>query len=197
MRKVLQTKQTFCPNVSTEESFIHPAQLNYPLACIREMTLFSLPIVSQAIIKIQPCAVSNSPGKKCNIEDLLHFEPYSDLGERILQILFNQENGETIVTDDFLYSIAASIIENTDDHTALEFKKKVFTKILNLPTVAYKQETCDSDLDPKIYKLLRIFQTWKSCSAGTYQCLREKLDEFSLFCGRNPLVSRYIIIRPL
>ena len=44
MREVLQAKKTFCPSISTAESFIHPKCLKYPLPCIREMALFSLPI---------------------------------------------------------------------------------------------------------------------------------------------------------
>ena len=186
MRKVLQAKQTFCPNVSTAESFIHPKHLCYPLPCIREMNLFSLPIVARAIVQIDPCAVNES-GELLSIDELICFEPYSCLGESMLQKLFNQENAETIVTDGFLQNMAGAIVENTDDHTTREFKRKVFMKVFKISPVAIKEATHDSDLETE--RLFGIFQAWCSHSDGTYQCLRQKLDDFSLFHGRNPLVS--------
>ena len=188
MRKVLQAKETFCPNISTAESFIHPEHLHHPLPCIREISHFSVPIVAEAIIHIEPFAVTDSD-EFFRIEELVHFEPYSCLGETMLQIIFDQEDEKKIVTDDFLRKMACAIVDNTSNHTTLEFKQKVFIKVFEISPVApaIKKDIHDSDLETEI--LLRIFQVWRSHSDGTYASLRQTLDDFSLFHGRNPLVS--------
>ena len=179
MRKVLQAKQTFCPNITTAESVIHPRHLHYPLPCIREISHFPIPIVARAVVHINPCALTES-GELFGIEELVRFEPYSCLGEGLLQILFHQEDEKKTVTEVFLRDMAAAIVVNTGNYTAQEFKKKVFMKVF--------KSTHDSDLESKI--LFRIFQAWRrSHSDGTYKRLRQLLDDFSLFHGRNPLVS--------
>ena len=183
IRKVLQAKKTYCPSISTAESFIHPKCLQYPLPCISEMALFSLPIVTQAIINSEPFAVSND-GKMYNVEKLVLFEPYSHIGETNLQTIFDPENKQKTIEDSILKSIAYSITECTEDPQALKLKKQMFVEAFKV--------MCHSDNE-----LLEIFQAWNSHSTGTYQCLREKLDDISLFCGRNILVSRYIYVNSL
>ena len=185
MKKVFQAKESFCPNVSTAESFIHPKDLQYPLPRITETSLFALPTVARAIVESEPCAVSDN-GEMLDIEELISFDPYSDVDESILETLFDQQNREKQVTDEFLYDFSSSIVENTDQHETLEFKKKLFIKIFKLRKVMLKRGSRDAD---EVHKVLAIFQAWQHNSAGTYQCLREMLDEYSVFCGRNPLVS--------
>ena len=45
----------------------------------------------------------------------------------------------------FLRDVADAIVENTDNYTTLEFKKKVFMKVFNV-----KKGTHDSDLKSEI-----------------------------------------------
>ena len=183
IKKVLQAKKTFCPNTSTAESLIHPRCLQYPLACIAKIILFPLPIVTQAIVEAEPFAVSDD-NKTFSVEKLILFEPYFHFDQSHLKTIFDPDNEQKKIQDDTLQNITDSITEYTEDLKALEFKTKIFANIFKVHKAMHGRSKHESGIE-----LLRVFHTWKSHSDGTYQCLRKTLDEFSLFCGRNLLVS--------
>ena len=41
----------------------------------------------------------------------------------------------------------------------------------------------------KYHKVVEMFHVWQKKCEGTYQCLRQYLDEYSVFAERSPLVS--------
>ena len=183
IKKVLQAKKTFCPNTFTAESLIHPQCLQYPLACIAKIILFPLPIVTQAIVEAEPFAVSDD-NKTFSVEKLILFEPYFHFDQSHLKTIFDPDNEQKQIQDDTLQNITDSITEYTGNLKALEFKTMIFANIFKFHKAMHGRSKHETGIE-----LLRVFHTWKSHSDGTYQCLRKTLDEFSLFCGRNPLVS--------
>ena len=178
IQKVLGTKEEFCSLVSTTDSFIDPQSLQYPLKEPSQMmTLFGTSDVARTISEGKQC-VLNDHGELVNVEEMLYFEPYANFGEDVIQDLFSEQNASKDVTDKFLYQIADKVHQ----------KKELFTELFN-PNPTLLQERVSRAPPGPTHELVRVFQTWRDCSEGTYQCLREELDKYSVFCGRNPLVS--------
>ena len=172
IQKVLAALREFCPKVVTAESFIDPSELSqYPLKGTSELTLFPLSAVAKSVVAGKSSVVSMSV-KSLSLESLLLFEPYADLGEANLRELFSEEKQRLII-----FSIADCI---PDKNT--EMIKKIFKPS---PTQLRERMSGGSIASP-VYHVLDM---WRNSCEGTYQCLREKLDQFSAFAGRNPLVS--------
>ena len=175
--KVLDVKCENCPRVLVTESFIPPAEVvHYPLNP-SEGVLISLTEVANAICQPAPCVLDQS-GRLVELCELLLFEPYADLSTNILVKLFNESNAKQEVDDDFLNCIAAC------EH----LKGDILVKLFQLsPTLL--QSMINKTTTESTDATLQVYQLWRSHSEGTYQCLRLTLDAFSVFAGRNPMVS--------
>ena len=174
IQKVLSAKREFCPIVSTSESFILPEDATrYPLKPQSELSLVSCAEIAKAIASGER-ATLDTEGKLRTIEELLHFEPYYNLGVIMLQELFNENSPRVtqVVSHDFLNRLAKSAHSNN--------VAEILTRILS---------PHDPPLSDSSREMLRILQQWRSQKVGTYQTLRRELDNFSVFAGRNPLVS--------
>ena len=173
VRKVLGTLDQLCSNVSTNEIILHPSDISYPLN--QDIQQFNIREIAAAIADAKPSAVSSTGRKTATLEELLNFEPYTQLG---LQELFDKSDGDQNISDKYLRHIAYCIHNNTDNFT--DPFELLITKFFKrrkqvLPTLP-------SDL-------VQVMQVWRDHSEGTYQCLRRELDQYSVFAGRNPLVS--------
>ena len=184
IQKILLAKNRFCPEASTTESFIHPHELQYPLSSPQDLTLFSMHDVAKSIVTTKPCVRYSDGGgfKPLELETLLFFEPYADLRINILKELFDEEKKGTEVTNELLKHIANQIVRKTKD---IDHKKECFLKLFDpFPESFYKAASKDP-----IDELVLIFKLWRDRSKDrSYEGLRRKLDEYSVFCGRNPLV---------
>ena len=182
-QKVLAALREFCPKVVAVESFIDPSELSqYPLKGTSELTLFPLSAVAKSVVAGKSSVVSMSV-KSPSLESLLLFEPYADLGEPILRKLFDYQNPSPKVTDNELSKMIPNFLIRVLNRRDL---------ILQLfPMDRFVLEECMSHtgVPGPNYELLQILTNWRDSCEGTYQCLREKLDQFSAFAGRNPLVS--------
>ena len=180
IQKVLNARKEFCPRVSSVEALIHPKDIiHYPLKPATKLRLFSIAELTKAIIGSKPCVVGES-GPPMNLEKLLYYEPYAHLKESILQRIFEQPpNCEKEVSDAFLYEMADCI------HTKMDY----FVKMLK-PQASMLQNLIDQAPPGSTHAIVRVFQLWRlRSSQGSYHCLRNELDQFSMFAGRNPLVS--------
>ena len=188
IQTVLSTKADICPHISTTEFFIHPSYVQYPLKVCDGVTLFSLAAIARAVTNLKPCIVSDCGKSRgfefMKAEELLCFEPFSDCGKKVLQEMFEDSNCSKEVSDNFIHSMADSIAH----HAKLTQKIKWLMKVFQLPLSQLQEQTSRVPEGPT-RELIGLFQTWRQCTSGTYQCLRETLDKFSVFCGRNPLVS--------
>ena len=188
IKKIMEAKKEFCPKLSTTESFIDPQELQYPPGPPQVLTLFSLSAVAWSVMKAKPCVICDGgmhhPPSKLEGE-LLHFEPYADFGEVILKKLFNEEKRDAYLTDDFLYDIADMVASKA---ASIDHKKDCFVRIFDPPRTML-QERIRQAPEGETHELVRIFKLWRDRSTDqTYRGLRQKLDEYSVFCGRNPLV---------
>ena len=172
IQKVLAAAREFCSKVSTVESFINPSDTTqYPLKPTSQLALYNMTEVASAVATGASSVVHDS-GRPVSLDSLLSFEPYADLGEANLRELFSEEKQRLKI-----FSIAECI---PDKNT--ELIKKIFKPS---PTQLRERMSGGSIASP-VYHVLDM---WRDSCEGTYQCLREKLDQFSVFAGRNPLVS--------
>ena len=167
VRKVLGTLEQLCSNISTNEIILHPSDVRYPLNQVVEQ--FNIHEIAAAIAEAKPSAVSSTGPNAAILEELLHFEPYTQFG---LRELFNESDGGGKISDEYLCDIAHLVCENKDN-----LLQHLITKHFTL-----KKQVPPSDV-------VQVMQVWRDHSEGTYQCLRRELDQFSVFAGRNPLVS--------
>ena len=204
IQKILKAAKEFCPKVETVEYFIAPEEvLEHPLRSqvtpvstiseasstffnsmskqeiytrsVSDLTLFSISEVATALASEKTVALSKN-GTPLSLDVLLSFEPYVYMGQAILHKVFaDSESPTEIVPDNFLLDIA-------DMH-----KRAVVAGLMKVtptsgPTSANTSAvTSDADI---------IITAWKRECEGTYKCLRERLDSFSVFAGRNIMVSQ-------
>ena len=174
---VLETKEEFCPRVVMEDYLIRPTDAHhYPPS---QTSLVSLAEVVQSMKENEEYTFDKAR-KMVRLDELLFFEPYKGLGTPLLQELFNEvaENYHTEIRDEFLYRIADKVYHETDHFITL-FKPSP-SRLAFLVSQAPPGES---------HKLVRVFQLWREPFGedGSRCNLRKKLDEFSVFAGRNPL----------
>ena len=172
IQKVLAAAREFCSKVSTVESFINPSDTTqYPLKPTSQLALYCITEVATAVA-LGKRSVVHDTGKPVSLHSLLSFEPYADLGEANLRELFSEEKQRLIV-----FSIAECIPDKNTE---------MFKKIFKPSPTQLRERMSGGSIASPVYHVLDM---WRDSCEGTYQCLREKLDQFSIFAGRNPLVS--------
>ena len=183
IHKTLCTEKEFCPKVSTSEYFIHPDAVEYPLKPTSELNLFSISHVTRAFAAGDPCIIGKD-SQPLHLEKLLYFEPYFHLSKAIVQELFDEEKASLDVDSELIDRIAKCFRNKCDD---------VFN-ILRLQDSTVMEDTPPSP-DQAIVRLLQLWQLHSR--KGNYQWLRRKLDQFSVFAGRHPLVSYVNILQQI
>ena len=177
IQNILSTLQQLCQDISTSEMIIHPSSVSYPFKPGDKPTVYSLHEVATAVCKAKSSVV-NENRKLATLDQLLYFDPYAQLGERILHELFSEEKPhcDKEVTDEFLYRIADQVHR----------KKEMFAELFKSPATMLHERIREAPPGPT-HEIVRVFQLWRDRSEGTYECLRKELDQFSIFSGRNPL----------
>jgi len=182
IQKVLTACKEFCPKVSLNESFLHPHETTrYPIQPSSELTTVSIYEVASAILGAKPAVVTET-GKAFPLDVFLLAEPYANLGKTILQQLFEEHsNYSSEVPDQFLSRIA--------DHMSCPEKSLELFKKLFKPNPTLLQERISRAPEGITHQIIRVFQIWRDRCDGSYQSLREELDQYSVFSGRNIMVS--------
>ena len=130
----------------------------------------------------KPSAV-NEDSKLATLEELLCFEPYSDLGEHILKELCSKHKKSTKITD--------SLLRHITDHIQ---NKRTFIDLFKSTAQHFHGFSSHSfPCSDEAHELVRVFQLWRDRGEGTYECLTQELDKFSIFAGKNPLVGLLLL----
>ena len=183
IQKVLAALREFCPKVVTAESIIDPTELSqYPPKGTSELTLFPLSAVAKSVVAGKSSVVSMSV-KSLSLESLLLFEPYADLGEPILRNLFDYQEPSPKVTQSDLMDIGTQFLKR------IENRRDLILELFPMDRYLLAERMTNAGVRSPEYEIVRVLLHWREGCEGTYQCLREKLDQFSAFAGRNPLVS--------
>ena len=173
IKTIISAKEEFCSKVLVRESLILPEDAAvYPLDPSK-VTGVSITEVAATIAEGKKFAIIDK-AQSIELEKLICFEPYAYLGEPLLQQLFSKDGAEAQeITDKLLTDIAAKCSRKNIDEFYVIFEQEI--------------DTCASHEGAR--GLLQVFQLWRDRMGkeGTRKNFRKKLDQFSVFAGRNPL----------
>ena len=107
----------------------------------------------------------------------------------MLNVLYSALLESCMLTQYFIECAAKSVVLFVTDSCEDDFCKVFnhFCTVLNVPL--HKPNVDSRSSDFKKADMEKLLQTWQEESEGTYQCLKERLDEYSMFLGRNIFVS--------
>ena len=171
---VLQVKKDCCPKIDVSEFFVKNDSISYPLKPDAELILMSE--IAKSVVNCHSyCYYSTNPNSVIEVATLLYFEPFTDLGIPILHELFN--GGQSEITDDLLKRISEQASSRAD----------IFTKILEISSLSLSFKP-RSELIDATDSLLIALKLWRNKECSHFSLCR-RLTEYSVFAGRNPLVS--------
>ena len=175
IQQILKAKAEFCGSVKTVEEFIpHP---QYPVT-IPSTSGISVKAIAQAICSGRK-KVHTSPHDLVPVSELLCFEPLQFYNIQCLVDLYSDKHHFCKVTSSFIESVSSNI-SCVDD----------FCTLLNVPLHKVAVDSSSSGYE----KAVRMFQEWQTQSEGTYQCIRQQMDKYSIFSGRTILVYAHLSI---
>ena len=171
INEILKAKHEFCPTTETVELFVPNPQ--HPVST--ELAVSSSKLAHPLCCDEESVLVkSHTP---IDITDLLYFEPYLYINKQCLADLYSMS---CPLSPQFIECAASSVC-------AVDFCKvfDYFCTVLNVPPHKVAVDSRSSDY----HKAERMFHVWCTTTEGTYQCLRNQMDEYSVFSGRNIFVS--------
>ena len=177
IKTVISAKEEFCSKVLVRESLIllEDAAV-YPLDPSK-VTGVSITEVAATIAEGKKFSI-NDKNQKVELEKLICFEPFAYLGEPLLQQIFSKDVTEAQeITDKLLTDIAT------------KHSRKRLRKSINEFCVIFEQDIDACASHDGARGLLQVFQLWRDRMGkeGTQTNFGKKLDQFSVFAGRNPL----------
>ena len=197
INSIMEAKNEFCPHINVEECITEVAPGNFQR--VAECPSHSIKYLSSMIADRDPkdddsdlilTHPDGSAGKQ--ISELLFFEPYMVVSSDLITQLFAKENAKKLVSSSFITKLASRMYPFTD---SLEL-------VLNPDPTIFSEKCKDQvqNLGERFRQQLRckhILEAWveQLGPAATYRNLRQELNKYSIFCGRNPLelVSTSII----
>ena len=168
---VLQCKAQFCPRVQTTELFLDSSSPHqYPLNLPNESNICTLQDLATAV-------VSDSKSRRVVLQcatipakNYLSFEPYLEIRLSTIQELWDEKNEKKVISEGFL----------------MRFVQQATNELISF----IKSFTGNIGED-QLYKDLLRWRDGDGFKKKTYKELRQKVDQYSVFAGRNVLVSYY------
>ena len=184
--KQILRMQKFCSEVKPKEFIIHPHCLrHYPLQASAEIPMTQ---VTETIVEKHPYLIvddhtlPDTPEHPfLPLDKVVLFEPYQNLGRELLEKLFNPLHCASTerVPEETLDNIARAHLT----------KWKALSEVLDVPPeLTLEVDSSTSDLQ----KCMDILTAW-SQRDGTFAALRHDMGQYSIFAGRNPLVSLWLL----
>ena len=161
--QILEAKAEFCGNVKTVEYFVPRPQYPVTIPCTSGI---SVEDIAQAICSGRQ-KVHISAHHLIPVSELLCFDPFQFCTPQCLVDLYSEDHLPCKVTSSFIESFSSNIT-SVDD----------FCTLLNVPLHKVAVDSSSSHYHKAVRKL----------SEGTYQWLRQQMDKYSIFSGRNILV---------
>ena len=180
---ILEAKEDLCPAVTVKESLIH-SSCSASTVCSSPKFFFLSELV-RTLLENDSELVSDSGEVSVEIEQLLYFEPYACFSLEILRELVDksENSSDQPVSKAFPYGMKKACRTMVNQlKQALGIDSTQFQAALaRVPPF---------QRDHPEYQCKLVFQVWKeNTQSPTYRALRSALDNYSVFCGRNPLVS--------
>lgn len=192
IQTILKIKEEFLPKVDVQEYLIHPHELENLPNFVKDLHCFSLHKLATALVE-QKFTISSQRGTEIKPVDtvkLLYFEPYfCNTFIHPDTELFNDECTEVILSQEFLNRIEANTVPQSYatcfiDMFICELKRN------EKPIVATHKTFESISNGNSAHQCFQILACWKRHTAKpTYGALKSLLNKYSIFCGKDPLVS--------
>ena len=181
---VLKTKQDLCPAIGMEEFLIAPSSLQDSFES-RELTLtlYSMSEIAKVVIVGEEFPIDTEGKNTIHISWLLPFEPYFNFGENLVDSLFKPGQRIMSPTKPNFIVMAKRCYEKLDD----------FKKALNPDPFAFQRECVKPDCT-EVDRCVALFQIIQRRGCKTWRDFEEEFSRFSVFCGRNPMVSEHFMV---
>ena len=176
IKSILEAKEELCPAVAMHESFIDSSTptIHQP---------FSICELAEAILEGESILVSQPGQKMVGIDQLLHFEPYTCFSGEVVRELVAEFENSKFVSEAFVDEVGKI------SHTKVDQLKQA----LGIDSTKFQAALARAPpllQDQPNYQCKLVFQVWKeNTQSPTYRTLRSDLDKYSVFNGRNLLVS--------
>ena len=186
MTTIRETVECFGRNVNVIESVIDPDEVvKHPLKNPSDLPLVNIKDIAEAVSSNRRMMKSTQQVAFA-FKHLLQFEPYAGLDQTTIQCIHSDKNAnkDEKISRAFISHFASQIsnpeIEDYDQvvRNSRMYRRILSPSIINIPPVSPRHE------------VVQVLETWRSETEGTYSSLRETLNNYSIFTGRNPLVSR-------
>ena len=183
---VLKVKHDFCQAITMNEFLIAPSNLQYPFE-ERELTLYSMRKIASIVVEGKDFAKDVEGKKKpLDVHLLLPFEPYYKLGDLIGSFFTAEQSLNKEISQEWLEQIAIKCHKNLRDfETALQPNLIAYEK-------EKKEKECSKVGDSEVMKCVALFSTLKNSqktAMKTWRDFEREFSRFSIFCGRNPMVT--------
>ena len=181
--KVLETVNQLCSSIIPEELLLSNTETTYPLNITETTALFSIKSLAKSVVEKEPFVVSTNGVEQLPVSD---HEVYANLGENILQPLFNETDPVHTkrISDRFLSAVSSAWSRNP--------------QLVDIICSAITPKTdATSKTVASVNKMEAALKSWMENSDGTYKLLRQILDQLSMFAGKSPLVSIVSLVNKL
>ena len=199
MSTIRETVESFGRNVNVIESVIDPDEVvKHPLKNPSDLPLINIKDIAAAV-SFNRRMIKSIQQVGLTFKHLLQFEPSAGLDQTTIQCIHSDKNAkkDEKISRAFI-SYFASQISNPDseDHDQVVQNSRMYRRILspsilNIPLVSPRQSRASNvnikSVSPR-QEVVQALEMWRSETEGTYSCLRETLNKYSVFTGRNPLV---------
>ena len=178
IRIILKAKQDLCPVITMNEFLISPLSLQYPFQG-RELTLYSMSEIANVVIDGKDFARDIEGKNPLRVSLLLPFEPYFSM-ESVTNELFSTNQ-----------SICSQELSCEDLLRVSEFccKNLQSFEIALKPSLTAYEDECSRAGDSRVRRCAGLFQILQRRGCKTWRDFEREFSRFSIFCGRNPLVS--------
>lgn len=162
-----------CSSVKINEQIILPQFVRYPFQVSQLPAICNMKSVAKGIVNQEKGIITNIGVHTIMVDDL--HEIYGNLGENILQPLFNGNDSIGKLSDRYISAVSSLWCEKSQLGSVIHSR---FTgeSMVKFNTIG-------------VENLRDSLKSWREKTGATFKSLREILDPLSIFAGRNILVS--------
>ncbi|XP_064387597.1 uncharacterized protein LOC135335879 isoform X10 [Halichondria panicea] len=180
---IRETVESFGRNVSVIESVIDLNQVvKHPLKNPSDLTLVNINDIAAAVSS-NKTMIKSMRQIALTFKHLLQFEPYAGLDQTTIQCIHSDRNAkkDEKISKAFISHCSNQITDpESKDLDQVIRNSRMYRRILSHSNVKLQS------VSPR-QEMVQALETWRSETEGTYSCLRETLNKYSVFTGRNPL----------
>ena len=187
---IVEAKNEFCSRINVEECImeVEPGNFQRVMECPSHSIKYLSSMIANRDPKDDPDLIlthsDGSTGKR--VSELLYFEPYAVFTPDLIIHLFAKKNAKQQVSSSFIIRLANCMYPFND------CLRGVFDLDPSVLCGRSKEDNLDSldRISRQQLKCKHILETWvdQLGPTATYKKLRQVLNEYSIFCGRHPLI---------